>query len=192
MANNKSLTFNQILGIVISIVIMLFAVNNYGKATTLNKSLETQLANKEKLAKTRKEENLKNRVLLQANANELNVVDLESDATVLFDTLLEFNDWSKYYENSIKLGEKYPKLKANPLIDTEGNQASTGKAPNATYEVKSSFINQSDKTEVFLVSQTTVNGTVTYTKDYYVKVTGSGQDFDVIDFKILKELVTFV
>lgn len=175
----------------ISLLSVILSVGFYGLQVQENQDLKSELAEKNKLADERNRTNAENRLKNQMNASDSNVEQLETDSNVLFRALFEYSDWQSYYERTIALGTSYPLLVENPLIDTNGDNAGVGTSPKSVYKVKKIYLNQSEMTEVFLVKQTVNNGTITYEKDYYLKVTGQGQQFNVVEFIVLKELVSF-
>lgn len=155
-------------------------------------TLKTELATKTKKAEKRNKANAENTIKNELAASNSNVSGTQSDAKVLFKALFQYSSWKTYAEHSITLAQTYPKLASNDLIDTDASNAGSGNsAPSSIYKINATYLNQEEQSMVYLVTQTVKSETVTYTKDYYIKVAGSGSDFDVKDFKVLKKLTTY-
>lgn len=187
MENNKMRTA---IAVAISLALIFLGVAFLNSKTVEYKKLSTELKEKEDLAKKRLGENAITQARIEKNAGELNIYQLEQDSTQLFNALFYYNSWNDYYNNSIGL-QKFPLLHQNTLIDTTGSNSGSGESPKSSYEITNKFISNQDESEVFLIKQTIINGTKTFIKEYYIKTTGSGESFNVAEFKVLKELTKF-
>ena len=189
IGKEKSITAAIVLA---SLILVVSTGALYIKENHTTKELKVAINKKKKAAEKRDIENTVAQNMIDADTTTDGTEAQEKDVKVLFDTLFKFNDWIKYYNASIKLGKDYPKLAENEYVDTDGNNAGNSKtAPTSDYKVTKKYIGKDKETSAFLITQTLKQNKITSKIEYFIIVSGSGKNFDVTTFHILKEFQAY-
>lgn len=192
MANREKVIWGSRLLIValFSLIAVIGAWLFYAHQVNQGNQLKKELSTKQEERKKIKKANLEVEQKQAATPANLETAVLDLDAEKVFQVLFQYNTWQDYYQNSIQLGQTFPKLVANPLVDTEGTNIGTSKSPISSYRIQNSFVT-SEGGKIYLIKQSVSAGGVNYTKDYYLKISGTGVDLDVLEFQILKEVIAY-
>lgn len=178
----------MILVLIASLLVIAVTGINYYNQVNQNHVLKEELRQKKAQLNERNKYNSKIEAKNILSASNNNLATTQDNATTLFSTMFEFGSWETYTKNSKSLGEKFPLLAQNELIDTTGKNAGVSSAPKSSYKIDYQLVNQEDQTATYLITQTITATNVTYIKNYYVKVKGADSTFNVIDFEVKKPL----
>ena len=190
MASKKKgwLDTETALYIFISLLCMALSATWYSYQVNTGNKLDQKLVSKRKQIKERYKYNAAIEAKNTLSAGESNLDSTEADAKRLFQALFQYTSWKTYTERVQGLAKDYPLLAENSLVDTTGSNAGTGSSPKSTYKIDHQLVNQDEQTMTYLITQTVSATNLNYVKNYYLKVKGEGESFNVIDFAIEKPL----